>query len=143
MNGIRIGGWTRLWLAISAASLVAASFGWRDESRYAREKADEQYKSDIAYHQACVEERDAGAPRSDSAFDNWIFRDCVSAPDKKVDLASLEKAAQQRRESAISGGEAAALSYALNLFLWPAMGLGVLFAAIGWIRAGFRRQAAR
>lgn len=71
-------------------------------------------------------------------FEQWLGGDNC----KNADLASLKLKAQQKRAVAIASGDDAALSYALKLFLLPTLAIGGLFAALGWISAGFRRRAA-
>jgi hypothetical protein len=140
MGSVRIGGWTRLWIAVSALFLILAVWGGISDANYVRKKAVEQYELGISAAQACREYRAKGPHTADSGLDKWLYGDCMaSTGDPEKNFASAEASAARKRDSAITAGNAAAISYALNVFLWPAVALAALFAAIGWIRSGFRR----
>ncbi|KIG04887.1 hypothetical protein BurMR1_3698 [Burkholderia sp. MR1] len=129
---LRIGGWTRIWMVISVFFFLVAAYSWRGDVRYVREKADKQYRSDIENVELCKDAAMKGLIKDD-AFSKFMYGGCGSESAAQ---------AQAKRDQAISTGEGEALSAGLHIFLWPSACLGALFAALGWIRSGFRRRAA-
>ncbi len=142
MGSIRIGGWTRLWIAVSTVFLILGIWGGYSDVRYVQKKAVDQYESEVSAAQAFRDCRAKGPHTPINAVDRWLGGDCVEATgDPDENFAAAEARAAQKRDSAIAAANSAAVSYALNLFLWPAVSLGAFFAAVAWIRAGFRRRA--
>jgi hypothetical protein len=140
MGSVRVGGWTRLWIAVSALFLVIGIWGGYSDASYVRKKAVDQYESDVSVAQACKDYRAEGPHTADTGLDKWLYGDCIAATgDPEKNFADAESSASRKRDNAIAAGNSAAFGYALNVFLWPAVSLAALFAAIGWIRAGFRR----
>ena len=105
MNQIRIGGWTRIWLVVSAFFLVVAVITWRNESRSARTAADEQYKSDVSSLKACEQARANNVDMSrDDLLTQFQYGECSSLLSARI---------QQKREQALAANESSALSIGL------------------------------
>lgn len=132
---IKIGGWTRIWMVLSALFLLFGVWVWQNNSSDAKKKADEAYKSQVDSVAFCADARAKGLTKSSEPVDKFMYAGCDAAP------AQDEAAGRVVRDQSISEGNTSAMKVGFAVFFWPSAIIGIFFAAVGWIRSGFRRRA--
>lgn len=125
MTRTKIGGWTRIWCALSACFLALGAYTWHANAEYARNKATETYSNTVGGQKMCND-----MPTKDDAFFKFM---CSTPPVSDAQAA-------QARDQAIRQGNEDALKAGLHIWLFPTAFIAIVFGGIGWIRRGFRKQ---
>jgi hypothetical protein len=129
MQTIKIGGWARIALSISAFFLVIGLYQWKQDSDYATAKATETYQQKkVAGADPC-----AGMPPTDGLYK------LIGCPVAFDPPRVYEEKISAERDMQIDAGQKAAISSAFNIWFWPTLVVFSLFAALGWIRRGFKK----
>ncbi|AWG30945.1 hypothetical protein [Burkholderia cenocepacia] len=117
-------GWMRIWVVLSAVFLLigtAASVA--------------TYRSDSAWFPACRAAIDSGDWSRGGGFQGSCWPSVANAASAEAARAALDSRARGLVANSVEG--------ALITWLMPSALLGALFLAVGWIRRGFHRPAAR
>lgn len=140
---VRIGGWTRIWLVLSSIFFILSLLVIFDNLNRKYRQADEDYQlvvnnaewyrthpQEVAEQQATCKQMLTGRP-ADSLAHVLCDAENNSAPDL---TSAAAKRDAQKNAASVTAWKDAFIGGAS-----PSVILGALFAAIGWIRAGFRK----
>jgi hypothetical protein len=126
----KFGGWTRIWLVCAAISAALAVWAYGRVADTAAAQAQAEYQSATELRKACDTPEQPG---SDGDIAKRFMKDACSGAlsAEQIDL---------RRSDRMRQAQGQAVRFALGVFLWPTITIGVVFLAIGWVRAGFRKK---
>lgn len=127
---IKIGGWTRVWIVCAALSGIAAWWSYNQALETLQKQAQADYQARADLRKTCSE---PAASNSDEEFLLRFMKDACTG------LMSDEESGNKLRDQK-SGAQVEAAWIAFEVFAWPTVIIGVLFATVGWVRAGFRRR---
>nr|WP_144347349.1 hypothetical protein [Pandoraea pnomenusa] len=139
---MRIGGWTRIWLVISASALaIAALDGYENWGRaktlaITEREANKSFLAECEKFTAPVVDRNVASSGAAQSLDEWLGKarveDCSAS--RKIDPeVRYSEDVRVARERVLLG--------AAQTWLWPTVLVGLVFAAVGWIRRGFAKAS--
>lgn len=136
-----MGGWTRLWLVITVATIALQALNYNNDVDSGRRLADEAYRSTVSTGDNCQPQtgRHNFTPKTLDDYLRGGPADCPLMKNLPTWPQTLRHAAQTR-DQAIAQARSQSASYAIQFVLWVSGLLGAFLVSIGWIRQGFRKR---
>lgn len=128
MANFRLGGWTRIWIALSVAWGIVCLLGYSRVVDQTIQTANKNYAEAAAIRHACADSSKSHDPMSDDAIFARLSH-CENVPTEFV--------ARSKRDAELSEARPAALGATFPFFVWPVGVTGLCFLVVGWIRRGF------
>jgi hypothetical protein len=135
-----MGGWTRIWVVLTAVVGASSAWVYTENVRYAEKKANDEYQSSLDWPQTCQQMRTELQSGASDSIGRLLEQDCGAGSDAAKSPATYAEQLAHKRDEAIATGKREAASNLLSTVTWVSGTVGALFIAMGWVWRGFRRK---